>query len=299
MRLTLGINDNREQTSSQLTSIASLKFRPATPVDLVYVIESLGQADKLIGADAILDTMSGSSFFSLQKSIAEQALHYARQLAGELELDARTHLVSGQIANRLVQFTRENHADMLVLGSGDKTRLEGLMVGSVGRKAIVSSPASVLLSKGIGLPRQNLKVVLATDHSAYMTQCLSLLKQFAPQGIQEMIVASVYPTKGLQKFLGSTSPGKQKIEEELHRELEAGNQGVMKQLAPMGWNLSSRVEGGSVSDTLKAIMREEKADLLIVGAQGHGFVDRWAMGSVSLNMALTESKSVLVLRVPH
>lgn len=296
MRLTVGIQDAPEQTYSELSSIAALKFLPSTPVDLVYVMESLGKADKLIGASALLDSVSGSSFFSMQKTTAKHAMQHAAQLAGEMELKATPHLFSGQIANRLVQFVHENHADMLVLGSGEKTRLEGLMVGSVGRKSIISSPVSVLITKGRGLPKTNLKVLLATDHSPYMSRCLRLLNDYAPQGLSELVIASVYPDHQFTSIIGSTMRGKEKAEDEILLQLEADNLEALEKLGKLRCTMKSRVEVGPVSESLLRIMAEEKADLLIMGAQGHGFMERLAMGSVSLDLALTAPKSVLVLR---
>jgi hypothetical protein len=53
---------------------------------------------------------------------------------------------------------------------------------------------------------------------------------------------------------------------------------------------------GEVNATLRELMRTEQADLLVLGAQGHGFLDRMRSGSVSFHQVVGESYSVLVLR---
>ena len=53
---------------------------------------------------------------------------------------------------------------------------------------------------------------------------------------------------------------------------------------------------GPVETAIETVMREEKADLLIVGAQGHGFLHRITAGSISFHFALRSPFHTLILR---
>jgi nucleotide-binding universal stress UspA family protein len=59
---------------------------------------------------------------------------------------------------------------------------------------------------------------------------------------------------------------------------------------------TQRVERGDANAAIRTVMRQENADLLILGAQGHGFLDRLQHGSVSFHQVVAESYSVLLLR---
>jgi nucleotide-binding universal stress UspA family protein len=54
----------------------------------------------------------------------------------------------------------------------------------------------------------------------------------------------------------------------------------------------------SVNDAIKQTMQEFNAQLLIVGAHGHGFFERMMLGSIALHQVVAEPHSVLVLRAP-
>jgi nucleotide-binding universal stress UspA family protein len=49
-------------------------------------------------------------------------------------------------------------------------------------------------------------------------------------------------------------------------------------------------------EAVETAMRDQKADLLIMGAKGKGFWDRIRLGSNTLHQALNTSNDLLVLR---
>jgi nucleotide-binding universal stress UspA family protein len=53
---------------------------------------------------------------------------------------------------------------------------------------------------------------------------------------------------------------------------------------------------GTVEESIHRVMSDLKADLLIVGSQGHGFIDRIVVGSTSLHEVIGENYPVLLLR---
>lgn len=296
MRITLGIDSEQAEIDNTIDTISKLKFKGLEACDLVYVIESLGKSDELIGLSDFLDSISGSSYLGLQRKWAEDAIACAKSRAASKGLEIHTHIVSGQIANRLLEFSRQNDTNLLVLGSENKGSVESILIGSVTRKCIINSATSVLVCKN-QLNRRPLKAVLATDHSAYANRCIDLLGKFAPQGLEEIVVTTVYPSPQIQKMLNLTHDLSLETNEKIEVELKSLNQDVISRLAKLNCRFSSRVEADQIQHGLRRVMVEEGADLLIMGAQGHGFSESILMGSVSLDLALTEPQSTLILRV--
>jgi len=75
------------------------------------------------------------------------------------------------------------------------------------------------------------------------------------------------------------------------------NEQVCERLRALGAQCESRVEEAHPNEAIQNAMKETEADLLILGAQGHGFWDRLAIGSISFHQAIAEPHSVLLLRV--
>lgn len=190
----------------------------------------------------------------------------------------------------------EAKSDLLALGSSGKGPMEGALLGSVGRKALVSAGCSVLIARSCRPRKDGLTVVFATDHSAYAKRCLDTFVSRRPQGVARAVVTTVYPDQLIGAMSAVMSNFKADITSWVRGGLEKENAAAVSSLARLGIPCTSRVEAGSVGDTLERVMKEEQADVLVLGAQRRGFVDRVLIGSVSLDQALRRPYSVLVVR---
>lgn len=297
MQFTVAIPSEKEQIDAELSLLNALHFGALETLDLVYIIEILSKTDALIGVSAFMDNLTQSPYQKLQKRWAEEAVAYAVEGVKSLECSVNRHIFKGQIANRILAYAQEQKSSLIVLGSDEKNVVEGILVGSVTRKTAIHSPTSVLIARGHHNSHKKLKAVVATDHSEYANSCLKLLLQYRPQGLSDLVVTTVYPADALQDLASSTPHFKLNVEEAVIKQLHEKNREVMDLLGPLNCQkISSRVEAGLVPETLTRVMEEEEADLLILGAQGHGFTERLMIGSVSLQLTLTQKKSVLLLR---
>ena len=71
---------------------------------------------------------------------------------------------------------------------------------------------------------------------------------------------------------------------------------LVQRLREFGYDADGKVVHGRTNDMLREAMQDTEADLVIVGAQGHGFIERLFIGSVSLHQVVSEPYPVLVLR---
>ena len=69
----------------------------------------------------------------------------------------------------------------------------------------------------------------------------------------------------------------------------------LKAIAP---EVNVIVQEGESNEVIRNAMTSSGADLLIMGAQGHGFLDRLVIGSTSHHHFVAEPYPVLLLRLP-
>jgi len=110
------------------------------------------------------------------------------------------------------------------------------------------------------------------------------LLSLSPSGIVEIVVTAVI------------SRGDAKVQEWQRAEMKKQVDHIVRRLSPVA-KCRARLEVGRVGDELARVLKEEGAELMILGAQGHGFLERFVMGSVSLEQAVKRPYSVLVLKV--
>jgi nucleotide-binding universal stress UspA family protein len=292
MRLVVGIDQTAESLKAAELA-ARLAFR-GMEVDLVHVVERL---EPIIyqrlpaNADVIDRLLKG------QEDAGRSMLAAAEGRLREYGFAARTHLMHGFAANVLMEFATSSGADLLATGSEGRGNVEGLLFGSVSRKLAVSAPQSLLIAKQEPLPVGPVRAVFATDHSPYAQRCLARLLALAPRGFGKVTVMTAYPkalvghlTQMLEHFKGDVATW-------IEKNLEEQNQAVRRTLATLGCEVESRVVSGEPRQAITRTMEETGATLVVLGAQGHGFLDRVTAGSVSYAQAVKSKYDTLMLRV--
>lgn len=293
MNIIIGMDANTPVTQSG-SMLQALKLSSAH-YELVHVLERLSAYS--------LPTIDGSNldlinrYLEMQDEEAKKLVRSGQSDLKALGLDCSTKVLVGASANRIISHAKDTQTDLLVLGSSGKGRIEALLAGSVSRKALISADCSVLITKNKIEPQNRpLTLVFATDHSEYAQRCIDQFLSWSPRGIGKAIVATVYPDQLLQAMSSIMQNFKSDVAGWVKKELEASNQKVVQKFAKLDISCTSRVESGPVSETLAKIMQEEKADLLVLGAQGHGFVERLTLGSIAMEQSLRRPYSTLVVR---
>ncbi len=86
------------------------------------------------------------------------------------------------------------------------------------------------------------------------------------------------------------------IDRWLIEHVEAKNATVCEKLRNAGYETTSSTAQGSPNDAIREAMRDTRANLLVVGSHGKGFIERTFIGSVSLHQVVAEPYPVLVIR---
>jgi len=256
--------------------------------------------------EALLLT-AGEDLASAYATERATAKYLVESAAGKFEsgadgaLGARGIVLSGNAAVALMDRADQTQVDLIAVnGSPRRSLLDVLLTANVARDIVVGAQQSVLIARPGCDTARPIRAVLATDHSLYANRCVELLGRFAPAGIGHLTVLTAYPNDQIQRL--RTLIGEMAVDpaEAVRDHLCARNALVTDilshHLAP-GTTFTSRVTPEPVQQAIAQTMAEAEADLLILGAKGHGFVERLLLGSVSFRHAVMNVPySVLILR---
>ena len=224
--------------------------------------------------------------------VLEQALCKARRM----DPHPTGTLMLGFPAPQLMSHADESHSDLVCVTAHRHSALECFVLGSVCRALVIGAHQSILIAKGRPEPLGDLKVVVATDHSPYSSRCVEKFLRFAPAGLGEVTVLSVVEPENFIPM--SPEAAKVMVEEEQKHwdEIVAKTNELRVRFEGIGSVAHSKVIMDDPAAQIAQTMRDTGADLLVMGAQGHGFLERITVGSVSLHQVVSESFPVLIIR---
>ncbi len=269
---------------------AKLKFPSASAV-LVHTVEPV------LPDGGFLSDSSTSPIVEIQnqrRADGERRMSEVGQELSALGVPSDSVTAYGNPAHEITDLADKEAADLIIAGSQRKGKIETFVMGSVARALVVEAKRSILVGKMALSHQPKINAVLATDHSDYSNKCIDLLIRLAPQGLGKVTVVSADTTDDevakAMKADNSEGLGASDL-------LERKNQAVCAKVRPISEKVDSVVLRGHANEVVNAAMEQTRADLLILGAHGHGFIERLLIGSTAMHMVGNEPWNVLVLRV--
>ena len=295
MKVVVGIDHS--QASERAAILASrFGFRDSRLhfVNVVGDLGTLGFATEIPPAPDLLDRLIRE-----QMDASRRRLEECREIVHNTvtSIDITSEIRRGNIVNEILSAANNEGAELIAVGSGT-TSLEAMMIGSVSRKLVTSSPYSVLIAKNRPLSPGRLRVVLAADHSPYFKRCLQELIRLAPQGIGELTIVSAYPRQLVDIMRSVVEHFRADVDAWIEKSIADENQKLASDLEVLHCNIATRVIGRTPEVAILNTAVETDADVIVLGAQGHGFMDRLLTGSVSHRVSLETDRHVLILRSP-
>lgn len=237
------------------------------------------------------------------ENVGRRALDEARDVACRIGLAAKAVLTFGSPAEILIKEAESEKADLIAVCATHHGMWNTSFLGSVSRVLATSSPVSCLVAKGggkLGNPqyKRPLKAVFGMDHSPFSERCLDWLIKFKPVGIDEIHLVSAFELADYEEeTLNRNLPVLEgKIADWVEETVRTANKRSAEKLEAAGYRVTTHVVRGRPNDALREGMQDGHADLMIVGAQGKGFLERALIGSVSLHQVVAEPYPVLVIR---
>jgi len=237
-------------------------------------------------------------FIEQLRIAGEEAVAKAAQSAARRRVANRSEVLVGIPAAVLMSVADGEKADLIAVSSQRKSGLSGLLMGSIARALTIASTQSLLITKDGHPATPSMHAVLATDHSAYANRAFDRLLEWAPKGLVRIDVLTSFQ---VDEGFFITSPHDQidvrdTITEALEANLREKGEALALRLKAAGYSSKVVIERGYPNDVLRRHMTSCGADLMIVGAQGHGFFERLMVGSTALHQVTKEPYPVLVIR---
>ena len=292
MKCVVGI-DLERRSSSALAWLGKLKFgieetflvHVTQPISLTMPYSAYGM---LVETDQILDTL---------REAGKSALADAHLQATVLELNPKSEIFDGYPATELADFAQSHKIDLVAVTSTVRNSLGAVFGGSVARSLTISAKESLLVAREKMPPETPIRAVFATDQSPFCLECMRQLLSFAPKGLSHVTLLTVHEREkheGLLSLVHHVDNGVALDAADKH--LNEEGQKLAAWFTSKGISTSSLVVSGAVEETIHDVMEDTKSDLLIVGSQGHGFIDRVLAGSTALHEVIAEQYPVLLLR---
>jgi nucleotide-binding universal stress UspA family protein len=293
MKALIGV-DTAGISESAVRLFARLKFPGAETTllnvaDLVLPYTSFGIPPSLEPTNDLIE--------GLQRA-GRSAVQEAARVADAFGLATKQEVVSGPSVLSLLDRAKTLGADLIAVSSTRKGALLTLFAGSMSRSIVTSSKIPVLVAKEGVKDSGPVDVVLATDHSSYAERAVEQLLKFAPAGIGKVHVVSAYEVTDKEaRTLHANLPQlEDHIGPWIQSQMEAKCQALVGKLSQRGYESDYSVAHGDPNQVIADALQRTGAELLILGAQGHGFIDRLFVGSVSFHQLVAAPYSVFVLR---
>lgn len=206
-------------------------------------------------------------------------------------------VLAGDPAEEILRLLDAQRFDLVVLGSHGRGIVGRALLGSVSQRVLARSPVSVRIGRDFHpFDNEAVRVVLGYDGSPDARLAVrSIGARSWPRGSSVRVVGAVaaaaYPTNVAAFDIAMTEA----VEQEAVR-LRAGVSRVVRRLRSGGMIATGEIDNGSPASVILDAARTWGADLVVVGARGHGAVERLLLGSVSAALAARAECSVEVLR---
>ena len=208
---------------------------------------------------------------------------------------------STHVEGAILEAARALPADLIVMGSHARSGVPRLFLGSVAERVLRSAPCPVMVvppHDAVDPSTVSFKhIVCAIDFSdsslAGLTWALSLAEEADAQ-LSLLHVIEVPPELRVSAVV--TDPDL----DELHAAVEADTQTRLRSLIPVPasefCSIETATAAGAAGHAILEFAARRNADLIVMGAQGQGAVDRWIFGSKTRDVVRGATCPVLTVR---
>lgn len=196
---------------------------------------------------------------------------------------------------------RDWNPDLVIVGSHGRSALGRLIHGSVGQKLLAEAFCSVRIARAPhGRQIGGLRIILAVDGSRESDAAVdTVASRRWPAGTAVRVI-SVYDQSGMDSALGSfTTPDLAGYEDVDIEIVEDRAEAAVSTLEQAGIAVQAIVTRGNPASAILEEAGRWGADMIFLGARGHGLIERALLGSVSNAVATRAQCSVEVVRMPR
>ena len=218
-------------------------------------------------------------------------------------LRAKKAIVEGQVAERIMEFARNQEASLVILSSHGRSGLSGWNVSSVVQKIVLRACIPTMIVRAYQSITNDLKslryrrVLVPLDCSRRAECVLPLATTLASFHKSQLLLTHVVRRP---EMVRRALPTQEEIEL-VNRLTEHNRVEANKYLEQLQSRLPSDVHlclpvDDNAAATLHEMVEQENVDLVVLSAHGHSGGTRWPYGSVTLNFIAYGTTPLLIVQ---
>lgn len=212
-------------------------------------------------------------------------------------LKVHVDLLLGYVASTLLDYAVQNEVDLIIAGTRGHGMIEGLLVGSVTNSLVSLSKVPVLVVKEQQAPTSLKNILVAYDGSESALAALNLAVDLGKNANAKLVALKVSDSMDSGTEAGAVLRLKATLDgvDEADRKLlvEARSAAAAKGME-IGTELLAGVD---IADTILRYAADHNADMIVVGAVGHGFLGELMIGSVARKLISSSRIPVLTVKM--
>ncbi len=220
----------------------------------------------------------------------------------EARVDHEVEVREGESWREILATAYEMAADLVVLGTHGRTGLEHLFLGSVTEKLIPRLPCPVLTvgheeGRTWEAPGLVTRILCATDFSPTSVEALDFSVALAKANQAELTLLNVIetvPERGEPAYF--SVPELAPLRQEHERMARERLLNAVADVSEPGVSITTRAVVGRAYKDILRIAALERADLIVIGAQGHGPFEHLLFGSNTLHVIRRATCPVFTVR---
>lgn len=297
LKILVGV-DQYETYRSAVALLGRLRF-PKVGLVLAHIGEPI-----LDPAFFVPEVLFGdvTDIIASQERRAQEMLDRAESTAKQAGIGPDAELVywptnmGGPIdpGERLNALADEREVEMVVVGSENKGPMHRFLCGSVEADLAAHAHRSFLIGRGEISRTGPVRVVFATDLSPYADRCFQHLLDLAPEGLAEIFIVAA--NDGRADLADSMATKDWGAAGDLGLAMRPQGEALVRRASAKGYMACFELRDGDAKDVLAAAMEGTRADVLVLGARGHGLLHRTFLGSNACREVAQSSYPVWVIR---
>lgn len=296
MKILLGFDDSKFSSAAVHAVMAQAKPQ-SDEVRVTHVIDFLAVPipDELAKGQDGLD------------EAAEVLVARAAELLRSKHLQVTTGIAWGNRKLEIIDAAAKWGADLIVLGSHDRSGLDRFLMGSVADAVMRHAHCSVELVRilpGVNegknsdetLESKFARILLAIDDSRFSDAAIQMLTEQLQSSETEIRILHVVEPPTFLLAMNGCDPKVARIWETQTQAAEDLVARAAKRFRGMASQVTTHVAHGDPKTKILDHAKEWKADLIVIGSHGRNSLTRFLLGSVSDAVARNASCSVEVVR---
>ncbi|MFB9058140.1 universal stress protein [Mariniflexile ostreae] len=185
-------------------------------------------------------------------------------------------LEHGNYSDKIINASDQLHANLIIVGSGNKLKDDAFQLGSNAEKIIRKSNAPVFVVKSDQIV--DVKSILCpVDFSKESSRALHSAIIMSRMFNAKLVIMSVYST--FSQTFSNLDPSE--INQLRHLELKETFNSFLKGFNLIDLDVEKQIAGGNPSEIILNAIEKNNSDLLIMGTTGRSGISKILMGSVT------------------